>query len=84
MKNQTEEIEKSDLEAIDGELLEVSADSEIELPDEEVTQVSVRKKDEIAKLTANPKPNIANQKNLSAFADAFFNGCAFRRFAFRC
>ena len=56
VKKQTEELEKTDLEAIDGE------DSEIIFDDEEVTQVSVRKKAEIIEPIANPKSNIANQK----------------------
>ena len=62
VKKQTEELEKTDLEAIDGELLEIPADSEIIFDDEEVTQVSVRKKAEIIEPIANPKSNIANQK----------------------
>ncbi len=58
MKKQTEQLEKDDLEIIDGELLEIPADSEIEFADEEVTKVSVREKQPIA----NRKSQIANQK----------------------
>ena len=62
MKNQTAELEKSDLEIIDGELLEIPADSEIASADEEITQVSVRKESEITKPIRNPQSEIQNQK----------------------
>lgn len=62
VKKQIEELEKRDLQIIDGELLEVSSGAEIESADEEVTQVSIRKKSEIVKPTPNQKSQIANQK----------------------
>ncbi|CAN5276983.1 hypothetical protein BH10ACI1_BH10ACI1_08010 [soil metagenome] len=63
LKKQMEELEKSDFEIIEGELLEIPSDSEIEFADEEVTQVTVRKKSEITKPIPNPKSQIRNQKN---------------------
>ncbi|HMS39120.1 MAG TPA: hypothetical protein PKE69_02760 [Pyrinomonadaceae bacterium] len=61
MKNQTEQLEKGDLEAIDGEILEIPTGQEIEISDEdEITKISPRK--EIVKPIANHKSQIANQK----------------------
>lgn len=61
VKKQTEQLEKDDLEVIDGEILEIPAAQEIELAeDEEITKISPRK--ELEKPFANRKSNIANQK----------------------
>jgi hypothetical protein len=55
MENElTNEIEKNDLEIVEGELLEISTGREIETTDEEITKVSPRPK--------NQKPNTQNQK----------------------
>ncbi len=61
MKHQTEQLEIDDLDAIDGEILEIPAAQEIELVEnEEITKISPRK--EIVKPSANRKSTIANQK----------------------
>ena len=61
MKQQTEQLEKDDLEIIDGELLEIPAAHEIEFADgEEITKISARK--EIEKPIENQKSKIKNQK----------------------
>jgi hypothetical protein len=56
MENElTNEIEKNDLEIVEGELLEVSAGREVETTDEEITKVSPKSKDQ--------KPKAKNQRS---------------------
>ena len=64
MKKQTEELEKDEMETIDGEILEIPSAHEIEFADdEEITQVSARKEIEKPKAKAlKPKPK--NQKSV--------------------
>lgn len=61
VKNQTEQLEKDDLETIDGEILEIPEAQEVEIAeDEEITKISPRKK--IEKPIENQKSKIKNQK----------------------
>lgn len=55
MKKETEEIEKSEFQIVEGELLEVSTGEEIETANEEITKVSAKPKDQ--------KPKTKNQRS---------------------